>query len=493
MDESVQGELAERAAEERVELVTLNEVEELGKTNPKKPNPPKSEDLCTICYTSGTTGTPKGVMLPHRAVLSDASSVLSLAGYGDHGMDEDDGSCLFNLNHNIVHLSYLPLAHVYERVVMTTLASVGASIGFYQGDVSQLLDDAQTLRPTIFVTVPRLLNRIYDKVMGAANASNPVKKFLFKVACDIKKRSLRENQEFQHWLWDPLVFNNIKARLGGRVGVILTGSAPIEPEVMDFLRICFCCEIYQGYGQTETSAGSTITSRGDWVSGHIGVPIPSNEIKLIDIPDMGYTTKDEPNPRGEICIRGANCFVGYYKEPEMTREALDDEGWVHTGDVGEWDAQGRLRIIDRKKNIFKLAQGEYISPEKVENILSRNKYIAQAFVEGNSLRASLMAVIVPDFEVLKRWAKEQSIEFEEEADLCKEPRVKELIMDQLKSFGSKGSGELRGFEIPRDVYLESTAFSVENNLMTSTFKLKRHQAKRHYAQRIAEMYAKFKD
>lgn len=492
MDDEISDELAMKAAKTGVELVKLSNVEKRGAENPRDPTPPLPEDLCTICYTSGTTGTPKGVMLPHSALIADAGAVLTLAGEGDFA-DKSVGKFLFRLGPDVVHISYLPLAHVYERVVMTTLAAVGATIGFYQGDVLKLMDDIAILRPTLFVTVPRLLNRVYDKIMAGVQSQGAFTKFLFNYAYKSKAYNLEKHGSYQHWLWDRVVFSKIRNRLGGRVEAILTGSAPVAPEVMTFLRVCFACEVYEGYGQTETSAGSTLTSRGDWIPGQIGVPLPSNEIKLVDIPDMGYTSRDKPNPRGEICIRGPNCFTGYYKEPGLSKDALDADGWVHTGDVGEWDECGRLKIIDRKKNIFKLAQGEYISPEKVENTICRNQYIAQAYVEGNSIRANLVAIVVPDFEVLERWAREQGLTYTDQADLAGKPQVKELLLNQLKGLGSRGTGELKGFEVPRDIYVEHVPFSVENGILTSTMKLKRHEAKKYYAQQIEQMYVNIHD
>ena len=151
---------------------------------------------------------------------------------------------------------------------------------------------------------------------------------------------------------------------------MITGSAPLSAEVMEFLRICFAVDVFEGYGQTETSAGASITAYGDYSIGHVGAPLGVNEIKLVDVPEMGYTSQDKPFPRGEICFRGNNCFREYYKEPAKTAEAIDKAGWVHSGDVGMWNENGNLVIIDRKKHIFKLAQGEYIAPEKIETLAS---------------------------------------------------------------------------------------------------------------------------
>ena len=197
------------------------------------------------------------------------------------------------------------------------------------------------------MSVPRLFNRIYDKVMAGLHAKGAVSQFLFKHAFNTKKKNLQSGQ-LTHWLWDSVVFSAIKSKLGGRVRVMVTGSAPISSDVMDFLRVCFSCQVYEGYGQTETAAASAVTQINDWTSGHVGAPVPCNEIKLVDIPEMDYFSTDKPFPRGEICFRGENCFKGYYKDEAKTNETLID-GWVHSGDVGMWDEQGRLHIIDRKK------------------------------------------------------------------------------------------------------------------------------------------------
>jgi long-chain acyl-CoA synthetase len=352
MDRIEDDDLRNKTQEAGIELFSFEEIEAKGATSKVDPTPPSPLDLCTICYTSGTTGKPKGVMLPHRAILSDASACLTLVGFGDRAASERQ---LFKLDASDVHLSYLPLAHIFERVVFTALSALGASAGFYQGDTLKIIDDVAALQPTLFVSVPRLLNKIYEKVMQSVETTGGISKMLFNFAYQSKVENLHNYGELNHWFWDRLVFKKIQARLGGRVRAILSGAAPLAPEVMDFLRVCFACEVYEGYGQTETSAGTSLTVVGDWTTGHIGVPTPANEVKLVDDPEMNYTSLDSPYPRGEICVRGLNCFTGYYKDEEKTRETIDEEGWIHSGDIGSWDSRGRLVIIDRKKNIFKLS------------------------------------------------------------------------------------------------------------------------------------------
>jgi len=336
--------------------------------------------------------------------------------------------------------------------------------------------------PTVFPSVPRLLNRVYDKINAAIDLKGGLSASLFHAAVKAKKTGLK-NGSLTHWLWDKLVFNKVKARLGGRVKCLISGSAPLSPEVMDFLRLAFCCEVYEGYGQTESSGAVSLTVMGDYDSGHVGIPTPVCDIKLVDVPEMNYTSNDTPCPRGEICMKGPNIFLGYYKNEEKTKEALDKDGWLHSGDIGMWDDKGRLRVIDRKKNIFKLAQGEYIAPEKIENVYQKSKWIAQAFVYGDSFKAFLIAIIVPDEETVGFWAKEHHIG----SDWINNPQTKELIFQDMIKVGKQLG--LKSFEQVKAIHLEKNLFSVENNLLTPTFKLKRPQAKEYYQAQINQLIA----
>ena len=364
-------ELQALAATHDISLILFSEALQLGRDAPVEARPPTASDVFTICYTSGTTGLPKGAVFPHSAMVAMLTGITMLI----------DNNLVIRLHEAEVHLSYLPLAHIFERVIMALLVKVGASVGFFQGDTLKILDDVAALRPTVFVSVPRLYNRIYDKVLAGVKAKGSISQFLFNMAYESKLKALRQGH-LSHWLWDRLVFAPIKARLGGRVRAMITGSAPIAAPVMDFLRVAFSCEVYEGmvvlffwpvssiyafclllfpllflgYGQTETCAASCLTQLGDYKNGHVGGPTPTNEVMLFDVPEMSYSASGNP-PRGEICFRGPSCFSLYYEEPEKTAETIDEDGWVHSGDIGQWDEQGRLSVIDRKKNIFKLSQG----------------------------------------------------------------------------------------------------------------------------------------
>lgn len=284
------------------------------------------------------------------------------------------------------------------------------------------------------------------------------------------------------------------------VRLMVSGSAPLAGNVMIFFRCMLGIPVLEGYGQTEGAAGATLGHVDDMASiGNVGGPLDSCEILLMDVPDMGYFSTDTSHHgvpcqgRGEICIRGPNVFCGYYKDEEKTRETIDEEGWLHSGDIGLWTMSGNLQIIDRKKNIFKLAQGEYVAPEKIELVLSRSLFVGQIFVYGDSIQSYLVAVIVPDEEVVKKWARDVLLDSSEDnnqlpsmADLCKNEQLAGEILSDIKRL-SLSSG-LTGFEIVRAVHLEPEPFSVENGLLTPTFKPKRQQLTQRFSKELDGLY-----
>uniref|UniRef100_A0A665VD81 Long-chain-fatty-acid--CoA ligase n=1 Tax=Echeneis naucrates TaxID=173247 RepID=A0A665VD81_ECHNA len=426
--------LVERGAQCGVDIVSMQDVE-----------PPKPEDLSIICFTSGTTGDPKGAMLTHENVVSDAAGVIKS----------------FEVPGPDVSISFLPLAHMFERVVQTVLYSAGAKVGFFQGDIRLLPDDMKTLQPTIFPVVPRLLNR------------TTVFYFIF-----VKEGIIRSNS-----IWDKLIFHKVQESLGGRVRVMVTGAAPISPSVLNFLRASLGCQIFEAYGQTESTAGCTFSMPGDASAGHVGVPLPCNIVKLVDVEEMNYFAS---NGEGEVCIKGRNVFKGYLKDPEKTAETLDKDGWLHTGDIGKWLPSGVLKIIDRKKNIFKLSQGEYIAPEKIENVYVRSGPVAQVFVHGDSLQSCLVAIVVPDPEVLPDFAASLGCRGSIE-DLCKNTEVKKAILSDMTKLG-KDAG-LKSFEQVKDLYLHPDQFTIENGLLTPTLKAKRAELKSLFQPQIDKLYA----
>jgi long-chain acyl-CoA synthetase len=253
--------------------------------------------------------------------------------------------------------------------------------------------------------------------------------------------------------------------------------------VLKFLKVCFCAPISEGYGQTESTAAASLTWTKDPIGGHVGAPYPVCDFKLVDIPDMKYTSEDKdaegnPTPRGEICFKGYNCFKGYYNDKVHTEEAIDKDGWVHTGDVGQILAHGGVKIIDRKKNLFKLSQGEYIVPEKLENKFTQSPFIQQIFVYGDSLQNNVVGIVVPEKDVLVKWATEKGLPVDDYEELIKNEQVYKLFEAEIKA-KAKEAGFF-GFEIPYKLHLTSTVFAVENDLLTPTFKLKRNEAKAYF-------------
>ncbi|KAM3612432.1 uncharacterized protein V6R79_008283 [Siganus canaliculatus] len=456
-----------------IHVISLQEMEALGKANHHQPVPPRPEDMALICFTSGTTGNPKGAMLTHRNVVSNCSAFIKMT----------EVSC--PTHPTDVHISYLPLAHMFERVVQGVILVHGARIGYFQGDIRSLPDDLNTLRPTVFPVVPRLLNRMYDRIFGQANT--PLKRWLLGFAFRRKEAEMKKGIVRRDSIWDRLIFQKVQASLGGRVRLMVTGAAPVSPAVLTFLRAALGCQFYEGYGQTECTAGCSSTVPGDWTAGHVGAPLPCNSVKLVDVPEMNYLAA---NGEGEVCVKGPNVFQGYLKDPEKTEEAIDAAGWLHTGDIGKWLPNGTLKIVDRKKHIFKLAQGEYIAPEKIENIYTRCDAVAQVFVHGDSLQACLVAVVVPDPDFLSSWAKRTLGLEGSYLELCGREEVKAAILTDMVRIGKEGG--LKSFEQVKAIYIHTDLFSVENGLLTPTLKSKRNEMRQCFRSQIDELYTSIK-
>ncbi|KAI7821756.1 hypothetical protein BC939DRAFT_478206 [Gamsiella multidivaricata] len=476
--------------EKGIKILDFDEIEALGKMFPRKHTPPHADEVASICYTSGTTGQPKGAMLTHKNFIASI------------GTNRES----MHINADDVLISYLPLAHIMGRMVDTNATFAGCKVGYFRGDVALLMEDVAELKPTYFPTVPRLLNRIYAKIVAATIEAPGVAGVLARRAVADKLVNLEAGKGVHHPVWDPLVFDKVKMALGGRVQVLLTGSAPISKEVLSFLRVALACVVTEGYGATEGMAVGTITMAdfpsilffSEYIPGHVGCPRPGIELKLVDVPEMNYLTTDRPYPRGEIRIRGATVFKGYYKDEKNTQETVDPEGWLATGDIGFMDDRGCLTIVDRKKNIFKLAQGEYIAPEKIENILTaRCNLVMQIYVHGDSLESTLVAVSVPDPETFVPFANTitgAAIALNDQegiARLCEHPQVKSAYLKELEKAGKAGG--FRGFEFVKRLHLTTDAFSVDNELLTPTFKVRRPQVRDKFKDVIQAMYEEMRN
>eukprot|EP01088_Endostelium_zonatum_P016262 TRINITY_DN431_c0_g4_i1.p1 TRINITY_DN431_c0_g4~~TRINITY_DN431_c0_g4_i1.p1 ORF type:complete len:685 (-),score=160.09 TRINITY_DN431_c0_g4_i1:171-2225(-) len=413
--------------------------------------PPKATDLSTIMYTSGTTGDPKGVLLSHENIISMMNCcnirVEELVAPGD------------------CYLSYLPLAHILERMVTSMAIYKGVGIGMFSGNVKLLKDDLAVLKPTLFCGVPRVFERIFDQINERVAGGTPLRKFLFKRAILAAKRANELDAE-PPLFWSTMVLDRLKAVLGGRVRLMLSGGAPLSPHIHEFLITAFRIPLIQAYGLTETCAGATIAFPKDNQGsiGHVGPPVYCCEIKLVDIPDMNYTSNENP-PKGEVLLKGPMVSAGYYKDPSKTQESFKD-GWFHTGDIGRWNEDGTLSIIDRKKNLFKLSHGEYIAVEKLEGIYQNASGVAQIWIYGESTKSSLVAIVVPK-------------------DGKKDGDTKAML-EGLNNEGKKHG--LQGFERLGNIRFAEEEFTEKNNLATPTLKLKRPQLKEKYEKEIEEMY-----
>lgn len=435
----------------------------------------KKNDICTIMYTSGTTGDPKGVMISNESIVTLIAGVKRLLQSVNEELNEKD-----------VFISYLPLAHIFDRVIEELFISHGASIGFWRGDVKLLVEDIGELKPTIFCSVPRVLDRIYSGLKQKISAGGLLRNTLFNIAYKYKQYNLWKGIKTLEAapICDKIVFGKVKQGLGGNVRLILSGAAPLSTHVEAYLRVVTCAHVLQGYGLTETCAG-TFVSLPNEISmlGTVGPPVPNVDVCLESVPEMGYDALSS-TPRGEICIRGKTLFSGYYKREDLTKEVLVD-GWFHTGDVGEWQPDGSMKIIDRKKNIFKLSQGEYVAVENLENIYGLVSDIDSIWIYGNSFESFLVAVANPNQQALERWAKENNISGDFDS-LCENPKAKEYILGELSKIGKEK--KLKGFEFVKAVHLDPVPFDMERDLITPTYKKKRPQLLKYYQNVIDKMY-----
>lgn len=239
-----------------------------------------------------------------------------------------------------------------------------------------------------------------------------MKGWLIKKAVADKLANYRNGHGLTHFAYDKIVFNKMKQVLGGKVRLMITGSAPISSDVLDFLKICFCAPICEGYGMTESCGGSTITYLTDPLSGHVGGPLQCVKIRLRSLPEMNYSVDSTP-PKGEVCFYGSTVMSGYFKNPEKTAESLHD-GWLWSGDVGQINPNGSIKIVDRVKNIFKTSQGEYIAPEKLENVYVQSQWIQQCWIYGNSMKDYIIGFIVVDGDVVKDYASKNNLANDEQ-------------------------------------------------------------------------------
>lgn len=408
---------------------------------------PKSEDISTICYTSGTSGFPKGVVLTHKNFIANISAFFRPA----------DNYSFYEITEEDVYISYLPLSHVMERICVHTIISKGASIGFYRGVIKELAKDYKIIRPTFIAGVPRVFNLFMDKIMEKVEKKNILQRFIFKLALEWKY--LIQKLGIYTSFWDYIIFKKVKKEFGGRIKACLSGSAPLNEDVIRFLQAALSCKIFQGYGQTETTAACIVSTMQERKINSVGVPFPSNKIKLVSL-------GEEYNNQLEIWVKGDNVFKGYFKNEAETKESFED-GWFKTGDIGIIE-DDLFKIVGRKKEIFKTSRGEYIVPEKIENILKCTE-IDDILITGKSTEDYIVAIAV-----------------------CTKDLATNFIQNTIWAMAKKALEEkkIMNFEVPRKILIIREDFSRLGEVITPTGKKKRALLEKKLDNKIQSLYEK---
>ena len=456
-------------ASAELDAISLSSIEEKGEAAGEKDpelaqklaDAVSPEDLASIVYTSGTTGDPKGVMLTHDNLVSNVHAGLKVL-----PVNKDD-----------IALSALPYSHVFERMVAIYLyPAAGASIAI-AGSIEEVPQNLGEIRPTIMTMVPRFYEKLYARVKGSVDQGSAGKKKIFEWAIGVggehgeyrlKGTSAPFMLELKYKIANALVFGKLKARIGGRLRFFVSGAAPLAKEIADFFWAAGIT-ILEGYGLTETSPLISVNRPGAIKFGTVGQIAPGVEVKIAD--------------DGEICARGPNVMKGYYKNDAATREVIDSDGFFHTGDIGELDGDGFLKITDRKKDIIVTAGGKNIAPQPIEGRMKTNAYIAEIVVVGNK-RKFPAALVVPDFDKLMVWCRAESIPADSHEVVASHPKVMEFILAQIEDL----SGGFANYERIKKITILAKEFTIENGELTPTMKVKRKVIESSYKHLIDEMY-----
>lgn len=410
--------------------------------------------LASLIYTSGTTGEPKGVMLNHHNFLSNAEGVLKVVSY----------------NEQDVALSFLPLSHVLERIAYYCGTKVGATVAFAES-IESVAANLVEVRPTIMVSVPRLLEKVYAKVMDGVEAGSPLKKKIFKWAVKVgRAHRLGEGPKPARWqvaLADKLVFSKLREKLGGNLRLMISGGAPLMKEIGEFFYVAGIT-VCEGYGLTETSPVLTICPPDAPRFGTVGKAIQGVSLKIAE--------------DGEILAKGPNIMMGYYNKPEETRATIEPDGWLHTGDIGEIQ-DGYLKITDRKKELLVLSNGKNVAPQPIENMLKTSRWIEQAMVIGDN-RKYCGALIVPAFQALEEWAAAKGISYRDRHDLLNNPAVQSLYRDEIQRFND----QLANYETIKKFELISREWTQDEDELTPSLKLKRRVILSHFQEQVESLY-----
>jgi long-chain acyl-CoA synthetase len=417
----------------------------------------RPEDTATIIYTSGTTGEPKGVMLTHRNLYTNTQAVSRLVTYGPGD----------------TALSFLPLSHVLQRMVDYMMFGAGVTLAYVESidDVARALVE---VKPTIAVAVPRVYEKLYAKILAAEGLKRRLVLWARQVALDwsaavLEGAPMTTGLKVQHAIADRLVFSKLRAKLGGELRFFVSGGAPLSPQIARFF-FGAGVTILEGYGLTETSPVTNVNTPEHFRIGTVGKAVPGTEIRIAD--------------DGEILIRGPQVMKGYYANDKATAEVLRDDGWFSTGDIGSIDADGFLRITDRKKEILVTAGGKNVAPQPIENAAKTSRYVAEAVMIGDR-RPFPILLVVPNFDSLGHWASGEGITAAGPEALVANERARSMVEQDI---AERLAGFAR-YEMPKKVVLLEREFSLEKGEITPTLKVKRRVIEQHFRDRIDPIYA----
>lgn len=469
-----------------IKIYGYKEIVQMGAESNVEMVPPAPSDTAIIMYTSGSTGVPKGVVLSHRSMVG------TLKAFAD-AMPIFQGDLL---------MGFLPLAHVFELLAESLCIIGGVPIGYSTpltmlDSSSKIMKgtkgDATILQPTCITTVPLIMDRISKGITEKVSRSGPFASAFFKWAYAYKQTWMRRGYDTP--VLNKIMFGRVRALLGGRVRLMISGGAPLSPDTHGQVRICLCCDVVAGYGLTETTSCATVMDPHDRSTGRVGAPTTGTLIKLNDWQEGNYRVTNKPFPQGEIVIGGECVAEGYYKNPEKTREEfidVDGTRWFKSGDIGELHHDGCIKIIDRKKDLVKLQAGEYVSLGKVEAELKTCPIVENICVYGDSSKSYTVALVVPNQSHLRELASRlgvagvgsAGVDF---ATLCNSPQLEKAVVKELAEHAKKCG--LEKFEVPAAVKLCTEVWSPDMGLVTAAFKIKRKDIQERYKDDIKRMYA----
>ena len=415
----------------------------------------KGTDTATIIYTSGTTGTQKGVMLSHANIINNFMNVADIPSEWSNKA-----------------LSFLPVCHAYERMLVYLYHYLGMSI-YYVSNLGAIAQSIKEVNPTMMSCVPRLLEKIYNKLYITGKTLSPMKRSIYYWAFSVAKRYELSGKSLWYKIClkiaDKLVYKNWRAAIGGHFDIVVSGGSAIRHEVASFFS-AIGMPVYEGYGLSETSPVIAVNRRKTRKYGTVGRVLPGIEIKI--------------GARDEILCRGHNVMQGYYKDPELTAQIIDAEGWLHTGDTGKIDAEGYLVITGRLKSLFKTSFGKYVNPELVEAKMSESSFIENIVVVGEN-RKFAAALIVPDFAYLRNWCESRGIQYISDSEMIKNAEIKKAIGDEINSL-NRNFGD---YEQVKRYKLLADEWSIANGIFSPTMKVKRKIIAQRYFDAIEELFA----